>query len=296
MPCFHPVRAWQSPDRPKLYFKNPPGNASALQVPCGQCIGCRLERSRQWAARCIHEASLHKRSCFITLTYDEANLPPNGQLVYDQFQRFMKRFRKLAHPKPVRFFMAGEYGDQLGRPHFHACIFGYDFDDKRIIKRSQNTLYQSDTLSKLWPYGYSSVGALTFESAAYVARYCLKKVNGEAAAEHYRFIDPETGEISTYTPEFTRMSLKPGIGAGWFAKYGAEVFPSDEVIINGKPCKPPKYYDRLFKAVDPESFELIKLQRELDAVQREHDNTPERLLVREQVAKARSNLNSRKLL
>ncbi|AZL82672.1 replication initiator protein [Apis mellifera associated microvirus 1] len=295
MPCFSPLTAYRMQDG-SVEFKETANTVCSLQLPCGQCIGCRLERSRQWAARCIHEASLHKQSCFLTLTYRDECLPAHGKLVYRQFQLFMKRLRKFAHPHKVRFFMAGEYGDQLGRPHFHACIFGYDFADKTPIKKiADGYLYSSVSLEKLWPFGFSSIGAVTFESAAYVARYCLKKVTGRAAKEHYEFVDQETGEVDRYPAEFTRMSLKPGIGAGWFAKYGSEVFPSDEVIINGHPCKPPKYYDRLFKKVDPESFEFIVYQRELDALVRAPDNTLERLAVREQVTQARVNLSQRKL-
>lgn len=295
MPCFHPLQAWQSPQRSKLYFRNPPGDASSLQVPCGQCIGCRLERSRQWAVRCMHEASLHKASCYITLTYDGAHLPSHGQLVYRDFQLFMKRLRKLTHPKPVRFFMAGEYGDTLGRPHFHALIFGHNFNDKTLIRSKPVALYKSGSLSALWPYGFASVGEVTFESAAYVARYNLKKITGEAAAEHYQRTDPDTGEIIRLVPEFTRMSLKPGIAGSWFDQFNKEVYPFDEVIVRGNPVKPPKYYDRLLERIDPDLLDQIKIQREADAELRSHDNTPARLAVKKICAQARASQSIRKL-
>lgn len=294
MPCFTPLQAYQRTDG-QVVFTERGDIYRALELPCGQCIGCRLERSRQWAMRCIHEASLHKQNCFITLTYDSENLPTHGQLVYRHFQLFLKRLRKMTHPAKVRFFMAGEYGEQLGRPHFHSILFGYDFPDKQLIKRGDNALYTSSTLEALWPYGFSSIGAVTFESCAYVARYCLKKITGREAKNHYAFTDAETGEILSYTPEFCRMSLKPGIGSPWLQQYVNDVYPSDTLIINGKETKPPKYYDRLFKKQYPDDFEYIQFERELNAQLYKDDNSPERLAVKHQVAQARAKLSSRKL-
>ena len=151
-------------------------------VPCGQCIGCRLERSRQWAIRCVHEASLHTDNCFITLTYSPDCLPSDGSLNHDDFQKFFKRLRKHIAPKKIRYYMCGEYGEdlqqpsKLGRPHFHACLFGLDFDDKQLyIVRDDVKLYTSATLEKIWGKGFVTIGDVTFESAAYVARYIAKK-------------------------------------------------------------------------------------------------------------------------
>lgn len=195
MPCYKPLDAWR-PDRSavskRLMFEYNPKYCGQtmpdLQVPCGQCVGCRLERSRQWAIRCMHEAQMHKQNCFITLTYDDKHLPEDHGLHYKHFQDFMKRLRKK-YGAGIRFYMCGEYGEQLGRPHFHACIFGMDFADKKLWKTtgSKSKLYRSAELEKLWTFGFSSVGDVNFESAAYVARYIMKKVTGEAATEHYRF-------------------------------------------------------------------------------------------------------------
>lgn len=171
------------------------GVQDSLELPCGQCIGCRLERSRQWAMRCMHEASLYDQNSFITLTYDDSNIPNGGSLNYDDFQRFMKRLRKYAGVR-LRFYMGGEYGEQLSRPHYHACIFGYDFPDKIYYKKTSSgeRIHTSKILQKLWPYGLSSVGNVTFESAAYIARYCVQKVTGQAADAHYTHITDD-GEI-----------------------------------------------------------------------------------------------------
>lgn len=260
----------------------------SLQLPCGQCVGCRLERSRQWAMRCLHEASLSPRNCFITLTYRDECLPERGSLDYSHFQLFMKRFRKAVSPVRPRFYMCGEYGEELSRPHFHACIFGYDFEDKRIWKKttSGSVIYRSEALEKLWTFGHSSVGDVNFQTAAYVARYCMKKVTGLRASEHYLRVDQDTGECYSMVPEFTHMSLKPGIGASWFSKFLGDVFPHDYCVVNGKMVKPPKFYDRKYAASNPDDFESVQWQRELDAALRASDNTPERLAVKEIVANA----------
>ena len=166
------------------------------KLPCGQCVGCRLERSRQWAIRCMHEAQMHEDNCFITLTFNPESLDDRSNpwsLDVRDFQLFMKRLRKK-YGAGIRFYHCGEYGELNKRPHYHACIFGFDFPDKRLWKvtNSGHRLYISESLDELWPFGFCTIGNVTFESAAYVARYIMKKVNGDAAADHYEWIDEDT--------------------------------------------------------------------------------------------------------
>ena len=254
-----------------------------VTLPCGQCVGCRLERSRQWAIRCVHEASLYEDNCFITLTYNNQYLPPDGSLRVRDFQLFMKRLRR-SHGPNIRFYHCGEYGEQYGRPHYHACLFNFDFVDKRPWKQlRENTLYRSAELERLWPYGHSSVGGLTFQSAAYVARYIMKKVNGKAAEDHYEKVDPETGEIHRLTPEYTTMSRRPGIGKGWLEKYSGDVYPGDFVVLNGKKMRPPKFYDVQYELMEPEEMEGIKKRRLKALEKHSENNTRERLRVRETI-------------
>ena len=286
MPCYSPQPAVRMGDGSvKFVSRSKRGVQDSFELPCGQCIGCRLERSRQWAMRCLHESSLYDRNAFITITYDDSNLPTGGTLKYDDFQRFMKRLRKRIG-QPVRFYMGGEYGEQLMRPHYHACLFGYDFPDKVYYKKTSSgeKIYTSKLLESLWPYGLSSVGAVTFESAAYIARYCVQKVTGDLAEQYYRVIT-EDGEVIDRVPEFNHMSLKPGIGAKWLEKYQSDVFPRDYVVINGVKTKPPKYYDILFERENPGVFSEIVAQRELDGyserLKGEHSSA--RLSVKEQV-------------
>lgn len=282
MACFRPIDAWQLVSGHIVFVER--GNIlRSLTLPCGQCIGCRLERSRQWAIRCMHEASMHERNAFVTLTYNEEHFSPS--LNYRDFQLFMKRARdKLGS---FRFYMCGEYGERTFRPHFHALLFGLSFDDAYLWRTSGSgfPLYRSPTLELLWEKGSSEIGEVTFESAAYVARYVVKKVTGRGAENHYKRVDPDTGEIVDVVPEFTRMSLKPGIGRPWIEKYYTDVYPEDVVMVNGMKCKPPRYYDGVFsyfRQVD--DVEFNRFER---ALLTHEDTSRERLAEREKVATAR---------
>lgn len=259
MACYKPLQAWIHPrEKSKtgknlLVFSPPdiPGRCERIYIPCGRCIGCRLEKSRQWAMRCVHEASLYRDNVFITLTYDDDHLPENASLVKKHFQDFMKRLRKK-YGNGIRYYHCGEYGGQNGRPHYHACIFNLCFPDAYYWGRSDtgHPIYRSESLEKLWKFGFSYIGEVNFESAAYIARYVTKKIYGTNAIKHY------SGRI----PEYTTMSN--GIGRDWFAKYSKETYNTDCVIMrDGKKLKPPKYYDKLLEKIDPELYNSIKAQR-----------------------------------
>jgi hypothetical protein len=299
MPCYHPLNGYRSrvlnPSGKRNIVFNPSQGFldQPLTVPCGQCIGCRLDRSRQWAIRCHHEASLHEKNCFITLTYAPEHVPSVSvihsrktyqYLVKKHFQDFMKRLRKK-YGSGIRYFHCGEYGDKNARPHYHACLFNFDFPDKVLWKRtSVSGLYTSTSLGRLWPYGFSTIGDVTFESAAYVARYITKKITGRDSLNHYNDFDPTTGEIyADRIPEYTTMSLKPGIGAGWLQKFQSDVYPKDEIIMREKKLKPPKYYDKIFDQYDPLQFNKIKQKRIALAKSNSDNNTPERLACRERI-------------
>lgn len=291
MPCYHPIVGYRSKEltkngKRKLVF-NPKYaiDDSEITVACGQCVGCRLERSRQWAIRCMHEAQMHDHNSFITLTYNEENLPYPPSLNVKHYQDFMKRFRKKFSDTTIRFYHCGEYGDENQRPHYHAIIFGFDFPDKEIFKQSHNgdNYYVSETLNNLWGKGYCIIGDVSFESAAYVARYIMKKVNGETAEEHYKCVDPDTGELFDIKPEYTTMSRRPGIGKTWYEKYKSDVFPSDFIVVRGRKMRPPKYYDDLLGEEDGGEYDYIKYQRELKANVHQLEQTDERLAVKEKV-------------
>ncbi len=257
-----------------------------ITLPCGQCIGCRLENSRQWAIRCFHEAALHDQNCFVTLTYDDEHLPAGGTLVLRDFQLFMKRLRK-EYGSGIRFYACGEYGEKFGRPHYHVCLFNFDPPDKKLYKvRDHVQLYSSATMDKIWGMGFTVTGDVTFQSAAYVARYIMKKINGPEATPHYETVDLQTGELFQQKPEFTTMSRRPGIGKNWLKKYQADIYDHDFVVMNGKKMRPPRYYDRQFEITNPEDYKIIKGNRLRSAKDHSDDQTPARLKVRETVQAA----------
>lgn len=271
MPCLSPITV------PKKGYVD-----LRVQVACGQCVGCRVDRTEDWATRIVHETSLHELSIFVTLTYSDKFLPAGDSLVPGDLQLFFKRLRKRHEPAKLRYFAVGEYGDQLERPHYHAVIFGIDFADKRPHSKNENgdQLFTSDTLDSLWGKGFCQFGRVTLQSARYVAKYCVKKVNGSMAAGHY----------GGREPEFARMSLKPAIGSGWYERFKEEVYPSDFVVVGGKKRPPPRFYDRLLDREDEDALKDVKLVRVRKALVHRDNNTPDRLEARRECLKARINL------
>lgn len=233
---------------------------------------------------------MHKANSFVTLTYSNENLSPG--LNYKDFQLFMRRLRK--HVPKVRFFAAGEYGEENLRPHWHALLFGATFDDAGPVSDQTR---RSKTLEKLWPHGYSSHGPITTATAGYVARYAVKKVTGQNASTWYTRLDPTTGELVECVPEMARMSLRPGIGATWFKKYWREIYETRDGVTQpgGRQQPPPRYYDKKLQEIDDELAELVKANRYNKSFTYAEDNTAARLAVREQCAKAKNAFLKRQL-
>lgn len=274
-----------------MIFGSPKGQLALgeLSLPCGQCVGCRLDRSVNWAVRVMHESQLHDSSVFVTLTYDGGNLPYGGVLHYPHFQKFMKRLRKKVGP--VRFFMCGEYGDRLSRPHYHAALFGVSFGDRYPWRKSSAgfQLYRSPLLESIWDLGSAEIGELSFESAAYVARYCMKKITGKGAEAHYERLVSDTGEIIGVAPEFARMSLKPGVGSEWFQKFRAEVLQHDGCVLDGKILPIPRFYKEMFTNDELVDYTMRVYGKSQGGIDGRYD----RLRVREICARAGMNLKTR---
>jgi len=293
MSCFHPLYGHKSSSG-KWLSKTNDIYAEPMTVPCGQCTGCRSEYSRQWAIRIMHEASLNSDNSFITLTYDKKNLPQNNSLEKKAFPKFIRSLRQKNKGKKIRYYACGEYGDNFGRPHYHAILFNYFPDDVRPLKKD---LYTSRIISDSWcNKGYVSVGNVTFQSAAYVSNYVQKKINGKNQLEHYT--NTQTGEWRQ--PEFSLMSRKPGIGKKWFDKYYKDIYQigKDGLHVNGKFMKPPKYYDLQYAELTkdtPKIMEILKQNRIEKFEEIAHLFTPESLAAAEQTHKARMSLYKRKL-
>lgn len=290
MPCFHPLAAFRKEGGGVSF--SPRGAGLPLSLPCGQCIGCRVERSRQWALRCVHESQMHAGSSFVTLTYSDEFLPPDGGLHVSDWQRFAKRLRKKAGP--FRFFHCGEYGEVSGRPHYHACIFGLDFRADRVLLRrsGENSLYVSPLLTETWGLGHCSVGELSYESAAYVARYVVKKLTGPQGQAAYSRVDPRTGECFQVAAPYVTMSRRPGVGSKWFDRFRSDVYPADEVVHKGRRFRPPRFYDG---KLPEEELEGLKVKRLRAAARHRVDLSRERLAVREVCADARLSVLRRSL-
>lgn len=302
MPCYHPIPAYYSKhvneetQKRSLVFNQKEANDDkVVKIPCGNCIGCRLEKSRQWAIRCVHEASLYENNCFITLTYNDEHLPwyvgeddltNPGTLELSDYQKFMKRLRRR-YGKGIRFYHCGEYGEKENRPHYHALIFNHDFKDKQLWTiRGDNRLYISEELNSLWvddegkSMGFASIGDVTFESAAYVARYIVKKQTGPAAEAHY----------DGRKPEYTTMSRRPGIGGAWIQENKNDVYQQGmdaHVVLNGMKLTPPKFYLEKLKNFDPEHYDEIYLEKSKNTLAKEKESSYDRLKSRETVQLAK---------
>lgn len=317
MPCYHPKTAYQPTAGGPLSFHEKKDHKT-LTLPCGQCRGCRLTSSRTWAIRCVHESQMHKFNSYITLTYNDEHLAPELSLDYRDWQLFVKRIKKrlarhaasphlLCKEGTVRFYVGGEYGPRYGRPHWHACLFGLDFADRVPYKKTNSgeMLDISQTLTDIWGKGFASVGNITFNSAAYIARYIMKKRTGDGNKKNYEIIDPETGEIKIRRKELNNMSRRPGVGSTWLGKYTTDVYPEGKTIIKAHRFNAPRYYDKQYKALlelhelygnkQDHTMEDLRYARYLEQIAHAHDHTDERLLVQEQVAEAKTRTLKRNL-
>lgn len=260
-----------------------------IRVPCGKCVGCRLDYAKEWSARIVMESFDYPgRSLFVTLTYDDEHLPCKlrdcdnvyhgvdlakmygdvhaAVLVKKDVQDWLKRLRVTvdrnydeAHKMPIRFYLAGEYGSKGHRPHYHVCLFGLpnDLTVEGTNKLGQ-PLYQSELVNETWNQGFTVVGELNTNTAAYTARYTLKKAQGLDNAYNDRLGIPR---------EFVTMSRKPGVGLKYYEDHKTEIYDCDEIILpassKDKPnvVKPPRYFDIKFNKDDPREMARIKSAR-----------------------------------
>lgn len=294
MTCYHPIRAlivgetdagkkklkFVSKDYDNTYKK---ANGETFDVyeevllPCGKCIGCTVDRSRQWATRLMLELKYHEKACFVTLTYNDEHLPAcdyidqngNEKVSYTlnkgHLQKFMKRLRRHYEPQTIRFFACGEYGSKSMRPHYHLILFGVDFSEDRYIHevRDGYVMYRSPTLEKIWTdpetkesYGFSLIAQVNWNTCAYVSRYCTKKKYGKQNIYYQTF---------NLQPEFNLMSRRPGIGAQFYKENGEQVYINQEIFLSnnkgGLKVRPPAYFDRLYDIDHHEEMEEIKKNR-----------------------------------
>lgn len=209
-----------------------------FKVPCGKCAECLLERARDWATRCTHESKMHASNSFLTLTYADEHIPRDHKLNHTHFQHFMEKIRKR-YGTGIGFFMCGEYGEKTGRPHYHACLFGLDFQDKIYVRDNihGDQIWNSEELTKLWGLGHTELGSVTHRSAGYVARYVLKKQNPNA---------PQG---------YQKMSRLHAIGKKYVEKWYKDIFINARgsiVLDDGTQTKVPRYYEKWLNKNHPD--------------------------------------------
>lgn len=240
--------------------------ANIYSVGCGSCHSCRMRYSREWANRCVLESMCYDKSnsYFVTLTYADEYLPHSDKtglptLKWSDHELFNKRLRRYFDyhfgSQGMRFYTAGEYGDLNGRPHYHQLLFNINIPDLEYlaINKFGDTLYTSKILTDLWGMGIVVIGALNWNTAAYTARYVMKKQKG---------INSLVYTINGIEKPDTRMSTRPGIAVPWFEQYGHDLYLQEAVDCDGFPifhdriilpsngdkamsCKPPRIFDRI---------------------------------------------------
>lgn len=299
MSCYYPLKAFvlgENPENGKKIIKvvNREFNGDDLSVagmpqigiPCGKCIGCRLDYSRNWADRMVAEASLYESNYFITLTYSDEYLPPKREnspihsLSKRDAQLFIKRLRSALPDQKIRYFIAGEYGPTTMRPHLHMILFNCKLDDLKFLKENElkQPYFVSETIAKCWhpdgvynnkksgddiiTNGFHSVCNVSWDTCAYVARYVVKKQKGQGAEVYEKF---------NFAPEFSCMSRKPGIGHDYMVDHMEELYAYGSINIptkdGAKSIRPCKYYDTLFDIEYPEVMKEIKIDRQEAAIQ-----------------------------
>lgn len=314
MPCFHPLlRVWSRSEeqwkvvsfpkdlRPgldeKVYYRGRqfgysgctadfPGATDYMTIPCGKCVGCRLEYSRQWANRCLLELEYHDAAYFVTLTYDDYHVPrryysdPNTgvaevslSLCPRDVTLFLKRLRKSFSGDRIRYFYCGEYGPSTWRPHYHLIIFGLHLSDLVLSgTRRGNNFYKSPSLERCWsvrsevpsldgsktcvtplaPIGFVEVGEVNWQTCAYTARYIMKKLKGDESKFYQQF---------NLEPPFVRMSRMPGLARQWYEDHpgiNEYEYINLKTPTGGKKFRPPRYYEKLYDASFPEESKLYR--------------------------------------
>jgi len=210
------------------------------EVPCGSCVSCRIARAREWAIRCVHEATLHEASGFVTLTYSDDFLPADQAVSQDELQRFFKRLRRALGNRPVRYFACGEYGERFGRPHYHAAVFGlpscscpdwgpYEGGEKQVIRCGCEG---REAVMKAWTLGgVSRVSLVCYDSARYIADYVGKADMVEQGYE---------GKARPF------QIMSKGLGRGYVDLHGVDLRFNLGVNVRGNEMGLPRYYaDRL---------------------------------------------------
>lgn len=232
-----------------------------IEVPCRKCQACRIAYSAEWAMRLQHEAHYWDKKSFVTLTYADEYLPPGGVLIKADLQKAIKRLRFATEAK-VKYFAVGDYGDLMGRPHFHMILFGMDDTDHKI-SATIKYLAEKGPLVEAWGMGNVYIGTVTSASCRYVTDYIFKVFNGEKAKEAY-------GEKP---PPFKLLSK--GIGKKWVDENQDYLKDNlTKVTVEGKPHPIPRYYLDKMK-IDKEDLSKLRAIFRHEAKERKYKRLAE---------------------
>lgn len=303
-----------------------------IPIPCGSCAGCRIDYSRNWAARCMLESVYHEHKYFITLTYNDDHLPKEdivnpltgevmsvATLKKRDFQLFMKRLRKAIAPQKVRVFYSGEYGDRTDRPHFHCILYGYAFPDKQFFysvkdghKRPYRVpggtdYYISNELAALWKNGHCLISGVDTRSCMYVASYCSKKVSKPKNERDKMRELMKWDKISADTPRLTRkllevrgiqrefacMSRRPAIGRQFFDDHRDEIYAQDRISYPFDSKGLPDHLRYYDNLYAPHPKEWFGLFPNADRLRAFKDVRAIRARARERLRRLRSSLSER---
>lgn len=236
-----------------------------FQLPCGKCIECRLKYAKEWAIRCVHEAQMHPKNIFLTLTYSNENLV-SDKLIYSDFQKFVKKLRKLQN-EPIGIFVTGEYGEKTKRPHYHAIIFNYAPNDSvlKYTNERGDKVFESKTLANLWGLGIAEFGSVTLESAGYCARYSAKKLVHGNDDEH------------DFHP-ISKKSSKHAIGKKWIEKYYPDVFNYGQIVLSdGSTSTIPRYYEKWYQKNHPQLYQKYIQTTKLEKIEKASKKTDQEI-------------------
>lgn len=202
-----------------------------ILVPCNRCVFCLTNRRQAWVFRLEKENKDAENSYFLTLTYDDENIPINdsGVQTLDKkdIQKFHKSLRKdiSKQGRPCfRYYAVGEYGTKTNRPHYHVIGFNIPFQTV-------------SNLDRIWNKGFVKVGSVTGDSINYVTKY---------------LINEDERKYEGIQKPFAMMSLKPALGSGYLEANRKNHIKAESnyVVRNGVKMKMPRYYrDRIFPKV-----------------------------------------------
>ena len=233
-----------------------------VQVPCGCCRECLADNSKQWAFRILKEAAQYENNYFITITYNDDNIPSDRMLDVDFFKDFNKKLKTYLNRKGLksdfRFYGVGEYGSKTARPHYHCIYFNLDLQDLKFeyIDSNHNLHFSSPLLEQVWQKGFIDIGSVDIGSACYVARYCDKK-------RRLTTSEKRDLEAKGIVPEFSSMSRRPGIGASYYDEaYDRFINGKYYDIEKGKQFKLPLYYTKKFKEILKDTPELARYENQ----------------------------------